>query len=138
MRILICGSRKWTDAEHIAKRVSELPHPAVGIQGGAAGADTIAMIAACRRGLHVATVKALWETYRKSAGPRRNSAMLDLEPHLVIAFSVHTFGTPTGGTANVIMQALERGIPVELHNAAGSVQELRRPGDAGGQQILQG
>jgi hypothetical protein len=108
-RVVVCGSRGWTDLATIARRIGELPDDSIVIHGGAKGADSMAGQAATLRGLHVAVVYPLWEHYGKSAGHRRNATMLDLEPHRVIAF---TLGT--GGTQGTIDDARRRGIPVEV------------------------
>jgi hypothetical protein len=126
MKVLICGSREWRDASHIAERVDQLPAGALVIHGKEEkGADRLAGEAAKKRGLHVAEVEALWEVYgRPKAGGIRNAAMLELAPHFVIAFSIHTTGLPTAGTAGMITLASSRRIPVELHNGNGSVQMM--------------
>lgn len=104
---LFCGSRHWTDAAAIAADVDALPPDSIVIHGGAPGADTLAAQAAQARGLHVARVDALWRRYGRSAGPRRNRAMLLLHPDVVYAY-------PQGGpgTAGMMALARERGIPV--------------------------
>lgn len=76
------------------------------IQGGARGADALADDWATQHGIHSVTVHALWKRYGPGAGPKRNEAMLMLEPDLVIAF-------PGGrGTDNMIQLAKEAMIQV--------------------------
>ncbi len=122
MIVLVCGGRTYgmerTDsgqltkaAQHqrtlIGQRLAQLPPGTIIIEGGAPGADLIARETAQALGLHCAEVAALWGSYGRSAGHRRNQAMLDLRPELVIAF-------PGGaGTANCVFQARQRGIRVE-------------------------
>jgi hypothetical protein len=111
-RVLICGSRDWTDSAIIAKRIGELPDDSIVIHGGAEGADRQADEAAKLRGLHTAIVYPRWRVrgeFRRNAGHRRNSAMLDLAPDLVIAFSLGT-----SGTQGTIDGARRRGVPVEV------------------------
>ncbi len=108
-RVLICGSQTWADMATIAKRVGELPDKSVVIHGGANGADQLAGQAAQLRGLHTAVVRPLWSHFKGGAGHIRNAVMLDLEPDLVIAFSL---GTP--GSQGTIDGARRRGIPVEV------------------------
>jgi hypothetical protein len=110
VRILICGSRSWPDVGAVHRRVSDLPKDAIVIVGGASGVDTLARAAAENRGLHVAVVNALWETWGRGAGPMRNAAMLKLQPDFVIAFHAHG----SAGTANMIRQARESGVEVEV------------------------
>lgn len=122
MKILICGSRDWTDPTPIYRRVEQLPAGSLVIEGGADGADKLAWAAATRANLFVAEVEVpgvFWrrDVYGKRAGHLRNSAMLELGPELVIAFT--TKNPPTPGTANMMMQARERGVPVELHTPGG-------------------
>lgn len=114
MKVLICGSRKWCDAIAIRTRVNELPDDTLVIAGGADGADKNAAYFARKRGLFVAEVsveKEHWDRFGKGAGHKRNHAMLDLGPDLVIAFQV--FGS--SGTQGTIDEARWRGIPVEVH-----------------------
>jgi hypothetical protein len=114
MRVLICGSRSWRDTEAVKKRVDMLPEGTVVIQGGATGADSFARHYATLRGLFVAEVavsKPYWERYGKSAGHKRNHAMLDLQPDLVIAFQRNG----SNGTQGTLDEACRRGIPVEVH-----------------------
>jgi hypothetical protein len=109
VRVLVCGSRGWTDVATIARRLGELPDGSIVIHGGAKGADQLAGQAATLRGLHSAVVYPMWERYGRSAGHIRNAAMLDLEPDVVIAFSLGT-----NGTQGTIDEARRRGIPVEV------------------------
>lgn len=114
MRVLITGSRDWTDAEVIQQvlfslfRISELP-PTI-IHGGAKGADSVA--AQFCRAWHwpLEEYKADWQRYGKSAGIRRNIEMLDSKPDLVLAFRIG--GEKSRGTTHCIRAAQERGIPV--------------------------
>ena len=106
-RVLVCGGRDYDDWEAVRNRLAKLPNWCVIIQGGASGVDLLAKLAADYLGMHTAEVPAQWTRYGKSAGPRRNAAMLALRPELVIAF-------PGGrGTANCIRQARAAGIRVE-------------------------
>lgn len=108
-RVLVCGSRGWTDMATIYNRICSLPDDSIVIHGGAEGADRIAGEAAKSRGFHVAVMHAMWIRYGKSAGHKRNAAMLALGPDLVIAFSLGT-----NGTQGTIDGARRRGIPVEV------------------------
>jgi hypothetical protein len=112
--VLACGSRTWTDADTIRRRIGQLrgDHGDIVITGGAPGADTIAGNIAFRLGLHVATMPALWHVHGKAAGPLRNAAMLRLRPDLVLAFSCGT-----AGTHDTIRQARAAGVPVEVHGS---------------------
>jgi hypothetical protein len=116
LRVLICGSRNWPDRDAVTRRVVDLPKGSLVISGGARGADTWAAEAAEDIGYFVAEMrvaKAHWRTHGKSAGHRRNRAMLDLCPDLVIAFQ-HEGSRGTQGT---IDEARRRGIPLEVHTS---------------------
>lgn len=84
--VLFCGSRNWTDRAPIRSDLESLPAGSVVIEGGARGADRIARVEAEALGLHVATVRALWDHYGKSAGYRRNEAMAGLQPEFAYAY----------------------------------------------------
>jgi hypothetical protein len=91
-RLLITGSRAWDDAELI--RQALVDHGQAGdtlVTGGARGADAIAEHIWCRLDDHrpAETWPADWVTWGRSAGPRRNQAMVDsltAERDLVLAF----------------------------------------------------
>ena len=111
MRVLVCGGREYRDYDRLKRTMDALDESSSGpidivIHGGARGADTLADRWACERGIHVAVVKAQWERYGRSAGPRRNRAMLLLKPDVVLAFP----GGP--GTADMDRLAREAKIAV--------------------------
>lgn len=115
MNVLCCGSRGWTNGERIGARIAELPNGTVVIHGGARGADLRSASYALGRGLFTARVDCFsshWTKYGNQAGFLRNAAMLDLNPDLVIAFSLDT-----PGTQNTIEEARRRGIEVEVVTA---------------------
>jgi hypothetical protein len=70
------------------------------IEGGAAGADSLAREVAHDMGIVCYTCPADWGRYGRGAGMIRNQEMLDIHsPHLVVAF-------PGGrGTANMVRLA---------------------------------
>lgn len=75
-------------------------------QGGATGADSLAQRWACRRNVPCRTLTADWGRHPRAAGIRRNRALLDLQPCLVIAF-------PGGaGTAHMVAIAEAAGVRV--------------------------
>lgn len=86
MRILVCGSRTWTDTLAIEARLSQLPACSTVIHGAVQEADAIAGSLAARLGLSVEAYPADWAQYGRSAGFLRNRKMLDTRPDLVIAF----------------------------------------------------
>ena len=101
---LVTGGRDYGDAFRLAF-VLDHAKPTMIIEGGQTGADLLAQRWARRRGVHVAEVAAQWKVI-DNAGPRRNEAMLALNPKVVIAF-------PGGiGTADMVSRAVDRGIRV--------------------------
>lgn len=122
MKVLVCGGRNYRDYTHVKRTLDYLRLHYDGfellIHGGAKGADTLAGMWALERGVHIAIVPALWDHYGKAAGAMRNSAMLALNPSLVVAF-------PGGrGTLNMKGQAEQHGIEVIEIGAAVSAPDL--------------
>ena len=121
MRVLICGSRDWTDAELIRRVVARLPEDAIVIHGAARGADHLAERAALARGLVVYPFPADWTTYGKAAGPRRNQQMLDEGcPDVCVAFRLDG---ESRGTDDMIRRALADGVPVYVVDPRGRVRQ---------------
>lgn len=104
---LFCGSRKWTDRERIRRDIAALPEGSVVIEGGDPGAARIAREEAEARGLHVATVRALWDFYEGSAYFRRDEAVIRLQPDYLYAYPL---GDP--GTAQMVKLAEDACIQV--------------------------
>jgi len=104
-KVLICGSRHWTNRELIRAWVDKLKcwgYTTV-IEGEAPGADTIARQEAVIAGMHVIPVPANWAKYGRAAGPIRNTEMLSMDPDLVVAF--HEDITKSKGTKNMVQLA---------------------------------
>jgi hypothetical protein len=88
-RILVTGSRDWTDAEMIraAIRQAALRCPdAIVVHGAARGADLLAGAAARALGLQEEQHPARWDELGKVAGPVRNQEMVDLGADVCLAF----------------------------------------------------
>lgn len=109
---LVCGDRHWVDGSLIRRTLAELPSGSGIIHGGCTGADELAWRSAIDLGLDIIVIKAQWERYGRSAGPRRNCQMLDLKPVEVIAF--HDNLSNSKGTKHCVSEANRRGIPVRL------------------------
>lgn len=110
MRVLVCGGRNYSDMDRVNAVLDKLNREA-GIdhliQGGANGADKLAMDWAYFRNVPFQTFKADWENYGTMAGPLRNQLMLDQgEPDVVIAFAGGR------GTADMVKKARRAGIEV--------------------------
>lgn len=113
MIILVCGGRRFSNGILMDRILSGLSIRCL-IEGGAEGADKLARKWAERRGVHYAEVPALWDYYKKRAGPMRNKTMLLLQPQLVVAF-------PGGdGTAGMIRLARRAKVDVLLISEDGT------------------
>ncbi len=107
MKILICGCRHYSFYDKIKRYIEEEKEnhqELIIIQGGASGADNLAKRASKELFIECREYKADWNTYGKSAGPKRNQKMLDEEnPDLVIAF--HPDIESSKGTKDMINRA---------------------------------
>jgi hypothetical protein len=81
------------------------------LNGGAAGADTLAREWAVDRKVDHMTLYAKWQVFGKSAGPIRNRRMAKRKPRLVLAF--HPNLDESRGTADMIKLALAREVKVK-------------------------
>lgn len=112
MKILVCGSRNWTDEDAIRNAITkELPVSEI-IHGGARGADTIVGQVAAEMGVPVKVFKADWDRHGKAAGPIRNKQMLDeSKPDAVLAFPLGE----SKGTWHMIRIAKNAGVRVTVY-----------------------
>lgn len=110
MKVLVCGSRDYTDEAFIfgildnflnGQGITEI------IAGEARGVDAIAKRYAKSRAILYRGFPAEWDKYGRSAGPIRNKQMLDEgQPDMVIAFR----RAESKGTTNMIRQAQDANI----------------------------
>lgn len=107
-KILVTGSRNWTDRAAIRRelliemqRAVDKGRTPIVIHGNAAGADLIADSVANALGMHRFGVNALWGIGLR-AGPLRNSVMVALEPDIGIAF--HPDIAKSKGTKDCVLQ----------------------------------
>lgn len=111
MRILVTGSRHWSD--ELAVMIILLSLPASRdytlVHGAAPGLDTIAASAAAALGWKVEAFPADWSLGR-SAGPRRNQEMVDAGADLCLAFPFDD----SRGTIHCMGAAREEGMPVRV------------------------
>lgn len=110
-RVIICGSREWTDREAIANRLFDLPVDSIVVHGAAKGADRIAGQEAQKLGLLVEEHPADWDYYGKRAGYVRNERMAVIGADLCIAF----WDGNSRGTSQMVDLAEKYGIEIELH-----------------------
>ena len=123
-RLLVCGSRDWTDQALIARVLPDYG-PAVMVHGSARGADRLAGRVARALGWPVEEYPADRKRDRKSAGHKRNLAMLATHPALVLAFTTIAGGTP--GTRHTLTNAYRRGIRVVIVTPDGAIAEHTAP-----------
>lgn len=136
MRILITGSRNWTDAQAIrdaiATAIAGFAGPVTIIHGGARGADQLAAALAPTFGPHVTCElwPADWEgpcrdecrpghrrsrhdrsSYCPAAGNFRNQDMVDAGTTVCLGFPLGT----SRGTRDCLRRAGKAGIPTVIH-----------------------
>jgi uncharacterized membrane protein YoaK (UPF0700 family) len=120
--IAFTGSRGWTDVVPIVAVLDELDaQRTVLVVGDARGVDGIVRASAQARGFFVAFVAArhYWRRYGRSAGMRRNAAMLALGVDEVIAF----WDGASPGTRGMIVMAMAQSLPVTVHYPDGTIQK---------------
>lgn len=113
IRVLVCGSRDWTDPKPIAAVLTGLwelsGHSLVLIHGAATrGADRLADVLGRSLDLKIKEFPADWEHRPKHlAGPERNVRMLkEGKPDLVYAFKDNfDWSFTKGGTENMVSVA---------------------------------
>ena len=82
------------------------------ITGGCRGADYMTEKYANTHNIKIIIYNANWSKYGRSAGPIRNSQMMEQNPDLIIAF--HSNLPQSKGTIDTIKKALSKNIPVWL------------------------
>lgn len=113
-RVLICGSRFFHDRAAVEALIATLPPGTIVIHGAAPGADSLAGACARLAGLEVESYPADWKQYGKAAGTIRNTQMLvEGKPDIVYAFPGGSLNE-TKGTKNMVKQAREAGVEVEV------------------------
>lgn len=113
MKVIVCGSRNWTNVDLVVDRLMDLPENTLIIHGNCRGADKLAATLALGLELKVIAYPADWTRYGKEAGPKRNELMLTEKPDLVIAFH-NNLRRKSKGTKDMVLLALDTGIPVEV------------------------
>ncbi len=120
LRVLICGSRNWTDKRRIGRYLDtlmdeegyEASHITI-IHGACKGADYHAGMEAKGRGMNVLEFPAKWSSLGLAAGPKRNQQMLDEgKPDRIVAF--HENITSSKGTKDMVTRSEIAGLPVTI------------------------
>lgn len=127
-RVLVTGSRTWTDAAAIAAVLADIDHAHPGrltiIHGACPrGADAIAQ-AWCRRyGVAVEAHPADWSRLGRRAGYVRNAAMVATAPQECVAF----IADRSPGATHCADAAEAAGIPTTRHHASREPQPMPAP-----------
>jgi YspA, cpYpsA-related SLOG family len=122
MKVLVCGSRRWTKRAPIERELLKILPDGIVVHGAHwEGADDMADTVAMGLGLEVRRYPALWILYGPSAGPRRNAEMLRKEHvaaepiGLCLAFAEDF--SKAFGTSDMRRKAIAAGIRVESFSA---------------------
>ncbi len=114
MKVLVCGSRDFTDIKIIQVVLMGVYrfHPDIHvIHGNARGADLAARQFAEAQRWRTTPYLADWKMYGKGAGPRRNQRMLDEgKPNLVLAFVSKPLAESIG-TSDMVRRARAAAVP---------------------------
>lgn len=115
--MLVTGSRSWTDKERISAVLKEIctefnvtPAEMVLVHGAAAGADSLAEVAALEMGMETEVHPADWEKFGRRAGYLRNAEMVEAGANVVLAF----WDGSSKGTAMTMKLALNAGMDLRV------------------------
>lgn len=115
MKVLIFGSRNWTNYNKILEIVQKLKAKygdIIIIEGGCRGADLLAKQAAIELGIKYEEFPADW-TLGKKAGPLRNQKMIDEgKPDMAICF--HEDIENSKGSKDMRNRLLKHNIPCHI------------------------
>lgn len=112
-RVLITGSRTWTNATRIAEALDAVFDPQVVLVSGACkkGADRLCEQHWASRGGRVERWPADWDRYGKAAGTRRNQDMVNAGADLCLAF----IRIGSRGASDCAYRAQCAGIPTTIY-----------------------
>lgn len=118
MRVMVTGSREWTDRETMHAALLDVDAEAgvhVLVHGDAQGADHMASWLAVHMGWAVVPLPALVEVYGDwpECGPLRNAALVSTRPDICLAFPT----LKSRGTWDAVRKARAAGIPVRIVEA---------------------
>ena len=115
MKILVCGSRSFSDYNELEQRLDRIIAPGCSIiSGGAVGADSLAVQYAKKHNIPYEVVLPKWKVYGRSAGFKRNIEMLNMlsQNDLVVAFIVNN----SKGSEHTVTNANLRNIKTIIFN----------------------
>lgn len=106
MRVIIAGSRSYTDYSVLCQAITESGFDITTIiSGGATGVDALGEKYAMEHNIPLERFPAEWTKYGKAAGPMRNRTMAQSADALI------ALKTPNSlGTADMIRQATKHGL----------------------------
>ena len=112
--VTVAGPRDYTNKEFIDKMLEETLSDILAkevltihiVEGGAYGVDSLAKLYALQNELPYTEVKADWDKYGRSAGPRRNQKMAEISDYCIVFFK------GSRGSASMISEALKQNVPV--------------------------
>jgi alkylation response protein AidB-like acyl-CoA dehydrogenase len=121
MRVIVCGSRTWSDRKRITDRLFDLGLETENLgctivvgynpeKDTPKGVDRLAYQEAQKIGLLTETHPAKWEEFGKAAGFIRNEEMAAAGAALCIAF----WDQKSNGTKDMMERARKHGITVEV------------------------
>lgn len=133
MRILITGSREWTNSALIWDTLDlylQDGETLTVVHGDAPGADSIAHLWAVERRNTAHDVEpeahpAQWTKFGRSAGPIRNQEMVDLGADLVLAFIKDN----SPGASHLVRQARKAGLAVDEFHETTEVEMTEVAGE---------
>ena len=114
--VIVTGGREYGDRARVYTALDGIA-PDLVIEGGATGADQLARQWADERGVHYATVPALWKKFDRAAGPRRNGVMVEILKALAASGRECIVCAFPGnrGTASCVTIATEAGLYVKTY-----------------------
>lgn len=112
--VTVAGPRDYTSKEFVDKMLEEILSDILAkdvlpihiVEGGAYGVDALAKLYALQNKLPYTEVKADWDKYGRSAGPRRNQKMAEMSDYCIV------FYKGTRGSTSMITEALKQNVPV--------------------------
>jgi len=118
-RVLITGSRRWTDPAVIRSALAQVWDPDAILVSGACprGADALCESCWTAWGGRVERHPADWTRHGRSAGFRRNAHIVDLGANVCLAFILDN----SPGTSHTAALARQHGIPTRIYRATTSI-----------------
>lgn len=112
--VTVAGPRDYTNKKFVDEMLEEILSDILAkevlpihiVEGGAYGVDSLAKLYALQNELPYTEVKADWDKYGRSAGPRRNQKMAEMSDYCIVFFK------GSRGSASMIAEALKQNVPV--------------------------